>query len=274
MHRVAACDKIHLTKRILMSFVEGEITMRKRRLIAIILTLVMALGTGFAYGKELPMGGDPLAEVGLVKEISGSLPKTYEYKEGFTSSELSTAIKKRITGKSYKKNKNITYSDLRYLQVKHYNYKNKVVTGELIVNKKVAKDMLDIFYKLYLKKYQIEKMILIDKYNASDNASMADNNTSAFNYRVMSGTSKLSRHAFGMAIDINPRINPFVYKSSGRVSPRGGGAYKERNVNKCKGKYKKSMIQKNDYIVKLFKSHGFSWGYQWKYYCDYQHFQK
>ncbi|MEG0292239.1 MAG: M15 family metallopeptidase [Anaerovoracaceae bacterium] len=230
---------------------------KNKRIIAFVVICVMVLTTAFAYANERAAG-----------------VRTYEYKEGFKYSELSPSIKKRITGKSYKKNPNISYSDLRYLTVKHYNYKNKVVTGELIVNKKIAKDMLEIFYKLYEKKYQIQKMKLIDDYNASDNASMADNNTSAFNYRVMSGTNTLSRHAYGMAIDINPRVNPFVNKSTGLVSPRNGGIYKERDVKKCKGKYKHNMLHKNDFVVKLFEKYGFSWGYKWQYYCDYQHFQK
>lgn len=38
---------------------------------------------------------------------------------------------------------------------------------------------------------------------ANDNKSMSANNTSAFNYRVISGTKKLSNHSYGLAIDIN-----------------------------------------------------------------------
>lgn len=108
-------------------------------------------------------------------------------------------------------------SDLRYVQVLHYGFDGKVKEGELIVNKKIAKKTVKVFYALYQKKYRIERMRLIDDYGANDEKSMAANNTSAFNYRVISGTTKLSNHSYGMAIDINPRINPWV--KGNKVSP-------------------------------------------------------
>lgn len=73
----------------------------------------------------------------------------------------------------------------------------------MIVNKKIAKKTVKVFYALYQKRYRIERMRLIDDYGANDEKSMAANNTSAFNYRVISGTTKLSNHSYGMAIDIN-----------------------------------------------------------------------
>ncbi len=80
-------------------------------------------------------------------------------------------------------------SDLRYVQVLHYGFDGKVKEGELIVNKKIAKKTVKVFYALYQKKYRIERMRLIDDYGANDEKSMAANNTSAFNYRVISGTT-------------------------------------------------------------------------------------
>ena len=98
-------------------------------------------------------------------------------------------------------------------------------------------------------------MRLIDDYGANDEKSMAANNTSAFNYRVISGTTKLSNHSYGMAIDINPRINPWV--KGNKVSPANGKVYK----------------QKNDTAYKIFKKYGFSWGGEWRSSKDYQHFE-
>lgn len=200
--------------------------------------------------------------------------KAVIYKTGFYYYGITTALKEKMNGKSYKKNNKILYSDLRYISIKHYGYDGKLKTGELVVNKKIAKDIVEIFYELYQKKYPIQKMKLIDNYNADDTKSMEANNTSAFNYRTVSNGTTLSKHAYGLAIDINPRINPYVTNEGKNVSPSNGSAYAERNVSKCSGKYKKNMIHKNDVIYKIFRKHGFSWGGDWVYSKDYQHFEK
>lgn len=196
------------------------------------------------------------------------------YKDGFFFHSITKALKNRMSGKSYKENKFIGYSDLRYIRVKHYNYAGKIKTGELVVNKKIAQDTIKIFYELYKKKYPIQKMVLIDQYDGDDIASMEANNTSAFNYRVIGGSISLSKHAYGMAIDINPRINPYVSKGGRYVSPSNGKVYAVRNIKKCKGKYRKSMIKKGDFLYRLFVKYGFKWGGDWKSIKDYQHFEK
>lgn len=198
---------------------------------------------------------------------------SFEYKEGFSYSKIDSRLKKRINGNSYKKNNDISYEDLRYVRVKYYNYKGKEKEGELIVNKLIAKDVVRIFYELYEIKYQIRRIELIDKYKADDNLSMEADNTSCFNYRKIAGSSNLSMHALGLAIDINPKINPCVGGAHG-ILPANGKLYKERDVKKCKGIYKKMMIHKNDKVYKIFAAHGFSWGGDWKNMKDYQHFYK
>lgn len=167
----------------------------------------------------------------------------------------------------------ISYDDLRYLTVLYYDFHGEVQTGELICNQAIAQDLLEIFYELYLNEYQIEKIRLIDEYNGDDTASMLDNNTSCFNYRVVDGTSSLSKHAIGCAIDINPFYNPYVVfnkDGSGKtyISPEGSEIYADRSREFS---YK---IDENDLCYKLFKEHGFTWGGDWNSCKDYQHFQK
>lgn len=193
------------------------------------------------------------------------------YKKGFSYEKISPAVKKRMMGKSYRKNRHVKLKDLRYVKVLHYGFDGKVKKGELVVNKKIAKKTVKIFYELYQKKYPIQKMKLIDRYNANDERSMRANNSSAFNYRKISGSSRLSNHAYGFAIDINPRINPWV--KGNKVSPSNGKVYRQRKTKKCKGKYRKYMIHKNDSTYKIFKKYGFSWGGDWKSSKDYQHFE-
>lgn len=193
-------------------------------------------------------------------------------RDAFSSHKLDETIQKRISGKSYRPNDHVTFEDLRYITIQYYGFDGKVHEGELIVNKKIAKDTVEIFYDLYCNKYPLEEVSLIDQYDADDTRSMEANNTSCFNYRPVAGTDKLSNHAYGLAIDINPRINPCVTGS--QTEPPGGKAYAQRNVEECKGKYKEYMIQKGDYIYRLFQKHGFSWGGDWNSPKDYQHFEK
>lgn len=195
-----------------------------------------------------------------------------EYKKGFTYQKLPEQIKKKITGLSYRKNGKIGYDDLRYIRVRYYDFNGKVQSGELIVNRKIAKKMVQIFYELYKIKYRIQRMKLVDEYEADDEKSMRANNTSAFNYRTVSGSNKLSKHAMGFAIDINPRINPYI-NSGGKLSPANAKAYRCRSRKKCKGKYASYMIGANSKITKIFKKYGFRWGGDWKYSKDYQHFE-
>lgn len=196
----------------------------------------------------------------------------FVYKKGFTYQKLPKRIKKKITGVSYKKNQHITYQDLRYVKVRYYDFAGEKQTGELIVNKKIALKTVKIFYQLYKMKYPIERMRLVDEYGADDEKSMRANNTSAFNYRTVAGTHRLSKHAMGLAIDINPRINPYI-NTKGILTPANAKAYRCRNKKKCKGKYARYMIQPGSKITRLFKKYGFTWGGDWKYSKDYQHFQ-
>ena len=188
----------------------------------------------------------------------------------FCQKQIDEEVFGRIQGKSYKDGCTVPLSDLRYLQVLHYNAEGDVCRGELVCHRSISDDLLDIFRKLYEAEYPIERMVLVDEYDADDEASMADNNTSAFNFRYVSGTRRLSKHSQGMAIDINPFYNPYVRRRGGKtlVSPKGSDEYADRNKE---FPYK---IDRNDLCYRLFKEHGFTWGGDWKNSKDYQHFEK
>jgi len=188
----------------------------------------------------------------------------------FYYEKISQEIKDRITGKSYAVNCKVPYSDLRYVKVLYWGYDEETHTGELIVNKAIAEDIVEIFKELYDHKYPIEKIALVDEYDADDNASMADDNTSAFNYRVVDGTTHLSKHSYGLAIDINPLYNPYVRTIDGKtiITPENGAKYSDRTLE-CP-----YYINKNDICYKAFVSRGFIWGGEWKTQKDYQHFEK
>lgn len=114
-------------------------------------------------------------------------------------------------------------------------------------------------------------MVLIDDYEADDERSMAANNTSCFNFRLIASSGRPSKHGKGLAVDVNTLYNPYVWrKKSGElvVSPAAGKAYADR---KKSFKYK---IDTNDLCYKEFIKHGFTWGGSWKHRKDYQHFEK
>jgi hypothetical protein len=188
----------------------------------------------------------------------------------FTSSELSDEIKARITGVSYPPGCGISYDDLRYLQLSYVDFNGQTQIGEMICNKAIASDLIQIFSELYHAGYQIDKISLIDEYGADDDLSCADNNTSCFNYRVVAGSTNLSKHAMGVAVDINPFYNPYVTYPNGniRISPPGSEPYADRSSDFP------HKIDENDLAYKLFTQHGFTWGGHWKTLKDYQHFQK
>ena len=177
----------------------------------------------------------------------------------------------RITGKSFPEDADISIDDLRYVHVMHYGFDGEVHEGELIVNAAIAQDVVDIFKELFEAEYPIEKIRLIDEYDANDEASMEDNNSSAFCYGTIAETSTLSNHAKGLAIDINPLYNPYVYtRKDGTLflQPENAEAYVDRDQEDSR------FIKKDDICYNIFIAHGFTWGGDWDSKKDYQHFEK
>lgn len=192
------------------------------------------------------------------------------YEPGFYYESLSDTVKQRIDGISYHENPDISYEELRYVSVKYIDFDGNAKTGELICNEAIAPDLTRIFFQLYEAEYPIEKMKLIDEYNGDDEASMADNNSSCFNYRPIAGTGTLSKHALGLAVDINPLYNPYVTYADGsaHISPENAEAYADRTADFP------HKITSDDFACQQFKAHGFTWGGDWNSAKDYQHFQK
>jgi hypothetical protein len=153
---------------------------------------------------------------------------------------------------------------LRIITMKHWNYAGSVSDGKLVVAAGLANQVVDIFRDLYDARFPIERMELVDKYNGDDDQSMAANNTSAFNCRLVTGGSSYSEHSYGRAIDINPLVNPYVKGST--VLPPAGSAYVDRSLDAP------GMIHANDEVVQAFASRGWIWGGTWSSLKDYQHF--
>lgn len=189
----------------------------------------------------------------------------------FRSVPIPDAVFSRMKGKSFKNDCTVERGDLRYLTVLICDGNGLTARGEMVCNREIARDLLEIFYDLYQAKYPIDRMELIDNFDADDVSSMEANNSSCFNFRRIAGRKKLSKHALGMAVDINPLYNPWVRRNkdgSLNVSPESGRRYADRRKD---FKYK---IDKSDLAYRLFLVHGFQWGGAWNSSKDYQHFEK
>ena len=184
----------------------------------------------------------------------------------FSKNKLVEENINRIKGLSWKPDAPVKLDELRYIKVTYWGFDDKNHIGELVVHEKVADEVVEIFKELYEAKFPIEKIKIIDEYNADDNLSMDDNNTSSFNYRVVAGTKTLSKHSYGLAIDINPVQNPYIKGQA--IQPKKGKKYTDRS------NIRKGMIVRGDVCYKAFVSRGWIWGGEWKTVKDYQHFQK
>ncbi len=153
--------------------------------------------------------------------------------------------------------------NLMLLNVDYYSFDGRLHRGQLVIHKECESDVKKIFLMIRESKFPVNKAIPIVKYNWSDDASMADNNTSAFCYRFIAGTKRLSNHSFGRAVDINPFNNPVVYKS-GKVSPKGAVYNPD----------KPGTFSEEHPIVKAFKKMGWRWGGNFSKYDDNHHFDK
>lgn len=143
--------------------------------------------------------------------------------------------------------------------VKYYGFDDIIHQGDIIVHKKLEDDVKGIFEDLLSIKFPIQSIIPISEFEWSDYQSCKANNSSCFNYRVVAGTTELSEHAKGCAIDINPFQNPWIHKNAHKIE---GRVYKAGN---------KGTI--NDDVVQIFNKYGWNWGGIWKN-PDYQHFFK
>ncbi len=183
--------------------------------------------------------------------------------------DIGDELFERMKGKSYKDNCTLGLDELRYIHVLHWNLNGIECEGELVCNAKIADKLILIFMELYQAGYQIEKIRLVDEYDADDERSMADNNSSCFNFRFISHTNIVSKHGAGLAVDINPLYNPYVKTVNGRmnIEPASAACYVDRSKDfPCK-------IDHNDLAYKVFTKYGFEWGGDWTASKDWQHFE-
>jgi hypothetical protein len=178
-------------------------------------------------------------------------------------SRLDPATRELMTGSSWHEGCPVSLEKLRLVRVTHLGFDGEAHRGKLVVHRRWADEILDVFRRLYARGFPIRRIRLVDRYDADDQASMRHDNTSAFNCRYVAGTTTWSQHAYGRAIDINPVENPYVDGS--RVSPRRGRRFLDRSD------VRPGMIVGGGVVRRAFGRIGWGWGGDWSTAKDYQH---
>jgi poly-gamma-glutamate synthesis protein (capsule biosynthesis protein) len=151
---------------------------------------------------------------------------------------------------------------LAYLQVDHVTFEG-TARGELVVAAALAARAVALFRRLWTLGFPIRQLRLVDDFGASDDASMAADNSSAFNFRVIDGTQLLSQHALGRAIDLNPVENP--WRRPDRILPPAGAAFADRRD------LRPGMFVRPGPVVAALDELGWEWGGDWRHAFDDHH---
>lgn len=150
---------------------------------------------------------------------------------------------------------------LTLVAVPYVSFEGEASEGHLVVHQDLVSDVREIFDALFQMQFPIQQMMPAVSYDWDDDASMAANNSSAFNYRFIFGTDRLSNHSHGRAIDINPFQNPYTQRDGKVVPP--GARYDPAQ---------RGTVTAD--IADIFKSYGWAWGGDWIERKDWQHFEK
>jgi hypothetical protein len=185
---------------------------------------------------------------------------------------LSGEQKEQMQGVSYHEGCPVGLDELRVVSVKYLGFDSKDHRGELVVHESVAQEVAQIFQALYVANYPINKMEPIRAYGGSDWRSIEADNSSAFNCRNATGSKHFSKHAYGLAIDLNPIENPYVF-AGGKSSHKASAPYLDRSkiLTTPQGK---AVLKKRSEAVQIFKRYGWKWGGDFAREKDYQHFYK
>lgn len=171
-------------------------------------------------------------------------------------------------GSSWREGCPVGPASLRIVSLSYHDMGGAVRTGTLVIHEDIESATRRAFASLFAQRFPFESIRTVDEFGSDDDASMAANNTSAFNCRYAvtnSATKSWSNHAYGKAIDVNPRTNPYVL--GGEVLPPNGAEFADRGVQHPGGLYRGGAA------LSAFTGNGFEWGGAWRN-PDYQHVER
>ncbi|MCB9675901.1 MAG: M15 family metallopeptidase [Alphaproteobacteria bacterium] len=185
-----------------------------------------------------------------------------------TVEPLPTALRDAMAGTTYEEGCPVGLDALALITTAHWGFDGEPKTGQLVVKADLASVYVDVLQHAWQVQFPIERIEPASAYGGSDDASMAVNNTSAFNCRPVTGGTSWSQHSYGHAIDVNPRQNPYVSASGNTVLPPEGAPYVTRDPSVP------GLIVDPGPVVGAFRRHGWGWGGSWNSLKDYQHFSE
>ena len=176
---------------------------------------------------------------------------------GFHSSvqPIPPAMRVQMTGISWHAGCPVGLGELRLITLTYRGFDGRDHTGRLIANRTAAVQLVAVFRRLYAARFPIRRMQPVDRYGGDDYRSIEADNTSAFNCRAATGSSRWSNHAYGLAIDVNPIENPYI--SSGHTSHRASVPYLDRS------RHRPGMAYTGSVLVEAFRGIGWGWGGSW-----------
>ncbi len=159
----------------------------------------------------------------------------------------------------------VPLDQLRRVTLSYWRPDGASVEGALVVADTAVESISRAFETLWQLGFPVERMEPIEAFRGDDNASMAANNTSAFNCRdTLDAPGQWSRHSYGTAVDINPLWNPWV--RGGKVAPETGRRWADRS------RREPGMFHAGQPAVRAFLDVGWGWGGAWTTLVDSQHF--
>jgi D-alanyl-D-alanine carboxypeptidase len=178
---------------------------------------------------------------------------------------ISATARAQMNGVSWHAGCPVSLFDLRLITVTYRGFDGRAHTGHLVANRDAAGPLVAVFRRLFVARFPIRRMELVDRYGGDDFRSIEADNTSAFNCRPATGSSHWSQHAYGRAIDVNPIENPYV-TAAGTTSHRASRPYLDRS------RRRPGMAYEGGPLVDSFRAVGWGWGGSWSGIRDYQHF--
>jgi len=153
---------------------------------------------------------------------------------------------------------------LSWVRLTFWGFDDARHTGELLVNRSAADDLISVFHSLYDARFPLEEMRIATKAEQTAPPTGDGNNTTAFNCRPVRGATSYSEHAYGLAVDVNPFQNPYL--KGDLVLPELASAYRDR------ARHRPGMILPRGPVVRAFARIGWGWGGDWTSLKDLQHF--
>ena len=224
------------------------------------LFLVAGLGCGCAAAEP----GDRPSETAQVDSDSDSPVEAPSYSSEITT--LPEDLRSAMSGSTWSHECPVHLNDLRLITLNHWDFSGEVQSGTIVVAATAVATIDEVFRIAFEAKYPFTRVEPASTYGGDDTASMAANNTSAFNCRAVTGGSSWSQHSYGNAIDINPIQNPYVKGST--TLPPEGEPYRLRDPSVP------GLLVDDSPVVLAFKAAGWGWGGEWNSLKDYQHFSE